>query len=124
MTSDVHDFSQGAAFVEGRYVPAREARVSLLDWGFTRSDVTYDVVHVREGGFFRLDDHLDRFERSLAGFRLAPPHGPQAGFPAARGLSVVSATPARIRPSAANAVQPGRSPISATPTPVAHSGAM
>ncbi len=54
--------------------PAREARVSILDWGFTRSDVTYDVVHVRHGGFFRLDDHLDRFERSLAGFRLAPPH--------------------------------------------------
>lgn len=75
MTPDAHDFTQGAAFVEGRYVPIRDARVSILDWGFTRSDVTYDVVHVRDGGFFRLDDHLDRFERSLKGFRLAPPYG-------------------------------------------------
>ncbi|WP_428032487.1 aminotransferase class IV [Ancylobacter sp.] len=74
MTSDLPDFSQGVAFVEGRYVPAREAKLSILDWGFTRSDVTYDVAHVRDGGFFRLDDHLDRFERSLAACRLSPPH--------------------------------------------------
>lgn len=74
MTADLPDFSQGAAFVEGRYVQASEARLSILDWGFTRSDVTYDVVHVRDGGFFRLDDHLDRFERSLAACRLTPPH--------------------------------------------------
>jgi branched-chain amino acid aminotransferase len=68
------DFSGGAAFVGGAYVPASEAKISVLDWGFTRSDVTYDVVHVRDGGFFRLADHLDRFERSLAAMRLAPPH--------------------------------------------------
>lgn len=74
MTADFPDFSQGAAFVEGRYVRASEARLSILDWGFTRSDVTYDVAHVRDGGFFRLDDHLDRFERSLAACRLTPPH--------------------------------------------------
>lgn len=63
-------FGEGAAFVEGRYVPMREASLPLLDWGFTRSDVTYDVVHVWKGSFFRLDDHLDRFERSCARLRL------------------------------------------------------
>lgn len=68
------DFSSGAAFVNGTFVPIAEAQISILDWGFTRSDVTYDVVHVWNGGFFRLDDHLDRFERSLSHMRLAPPY--------------------------------------------------
>lgn len=67
-------FGDGAAFVEGRYVSIGEARLPLLDWGFTRSDVTYDVVHVWKGNFFRLDDHLDRFERSCARLRLDPGH--------------------------------------------------
>ncbi|NEI59358.1 branched-chain amino acid--2-keto-4-methylthiobutyrate aminotransferase [Rhizobium leguminosarum] len=66
------DFSKGAAFSDGKFVPAGEAAISVLDWGFTRSDVTYDVVHVRDGAFFRLQDHLDRFEHSLKGLRLSP----------------------------------------------------
>ena len=64
--------SGGAAFVEGDYVPIGEARLPLLDWGFTRSDVTYDVVHVWKGSFFRLDAHLDRFQRSCDRLRLNP----------------------------------------------------
>ena len=49
--------------MEGRYVPVAGARVPILDWRFLRSDATYDVIHVRRGSFFRLDDDLDRFER-------------------------------------------------------------
>jgi len=67
-------FADGAAFVEGCYVPIGEAKLPLLDWGFTRSDVTYDVVHVWKGNFFRLDDHLDRFECSCARLHLDPGH--------------------------------------------------
>lgn len=67
------DYSKGSAYCDGKYVPASEAMISILDWGFTRSDVTYDVVHVRDGAFFRLRDHLERFERSLAALRLSPP---------------------------------------------------
>ena len=70
--TQVHAFADGAAFVDGRYVPVGEARLPLLDWGFTRSDVTYDVVHVWKGRFFRLEDHLDRFERSCRRLRLDP----------------------------------------------------
>mgnify|MGYP001408550021 CR=1 FL=1 len=55
---------KGAAFVDGAFVPVAEAKVSLLDWGFNKSDVTYDVVHAWGGAFFRLEDHLTRFERS------------------------------------------------------------
>lgn len=67
-------YAEGAAFMEGAYVPIAEARIPITDWGFVRSDVTYDVVHVWQGSFFRLEDHLDRFERSVAGLRLALPH--------------------------------------------------
>lgn len=66
-------FRGGAAFSRGAFVPVAEASVSPLDWAFTRSDVVYDVVHVFEGGFFRLADHLDRFEASMRARRLAPP---------------------------------------------------
>lgn len=71
-------FAQGAAFVDGSYVPVGEARLPLLDWGFTRSDVTYDVVHVWKGSFFRLEDHLDRFSRSCERLRLETGYGRDA----------------------------------------------
>jgi branched-chain amino acid aminotransferase len=56
-------------------VPVAEARVPILDWGFLRSDATYDVAHVWHGSFFRLEDHLDRFERSMEHLRLRPTYG-------------------------------------------------
>jgi branched-chain amino acid aminotransferase len=67
-------YESGAAFVEGRFVPVAEARVPILDWGFLRSDATYDVAHVWRGSFFRLEDHLDRFERGMARLRMSPPY--------------------------------------------------
>lgn len=66
-------FQGGAAFVRGAFVPIAEASISPLDWAFTRSDAVYDVVHVFENGFYRLADHLDRFEVSMRTRRLAPP---------------------------------------------------
>ena len=66
-------FADGAGYVRGRFVPIAEATLPVTDWGFTRSDVVYDVVHVFKGGFFRLADHLDRFERSMAKRRIRPP---------------------------------------------------
>lgn len=68
-------FAAGAAFVEGQYLPVGEARLPLLDWGFIKSDCTYDVVGVWSGRFFRLDDHLDRFHASMARLHLASPYG-------------------------------------------------
>ena len=66
------NFSRGCAFVEGKYVPVSEAKISLLDWGFLHSDATYDVVHVWDGKFFRIDDHLERFFASMQALRLSP----------------------------------------------------
>jgi branched-subunit amino acid aminotransferase/4-amino-4-deoxychorismate lyase len=67
------DPKHGVAWIDGDYVPIAEARIPILDWGFTRSDLTYDVVGVWNGKFFRLEDHLDRFERSCRLLHLSPP---------------------------------------------------
>jgi branched-subunit amino acid aminotransferase/4-amino-4-deoxychorismate lyase len=67
------EFAAGCAWIEGKYVPIAEARIPILDAGFVRSDLTYDVVGVWEGSFFRLDDHLDRLERGCKRIRLGLP---------------------------------------------------
>lgn len=59
------DFSKGAAWIGGRIVPVREATIGVTDWAVTHSDVTYDVVPVWRGGFFRLGDYLARFAASM-----------------------------------------------------------
>jgi branched-chain amino acid aminotransferase len=66
------DFSGGAAYVDGRFVPLDKATLPITDWGYRRSDVTYDVVSVWRGLFFRLDDHIARFRRSMNALRLSP----------------------------------------------------
>jgi len=66
-------YASGAAYIRGGFVPIADASIPVTDWGFTRSDVVYDVVHVFRGGFFRLDDHLARFAHSMQARRLKPP---------------------------------------------------
>ena len=65
-----YDPADGIAWVNGKYVPIAEASIPILDRGFLRSDVTYDVVHVFDGSFYRLDAHIDRFFRSMEMLRM------------------------------------------------------
>jgi branched-subunit amino acid aminotransferase/4-amino-4-deoxychorismate lyase len=65
--------AKGIAYVEGELVPLAEARMPLMDQGFMHSDLTYDVPAVWDGRYFRLDDHLDRFEASCEKLRLRNP---------------------------------------------------
>lgn len=64
------DLAAGAAWMKGEIIPLAAARLPVNDWGIVHSDITYDVVPVWEGGFFRLDDYLDRFGRSMAALRM------------------------------------------------------
>lgn len=66
-------YAGGCAWIEGQYVPIAEARIPILDTGFTRSDVTYDVAAVWKGRFFRLDDHIDRLLAGCQRIRITPP---------------------------------------------------
>ena len=73
----------GAAWIDGQYRPVGDAKISVLDLGVTRSDCTYDLVHVWEGRFYRLDAHLDRFAAHPETERpvLGQPRGPAVRHP-------------------------------------------
>lgn len=62
---DHRSYPPGVAYMDGQYLPIHEAKISVLDYGFLHSDATYDVVHVWDGAFFRLEDHLNRFLRGM-----------------------------------------------------------
>jgi len=61
------------AYVNGRYLPQREASVNVEDRGYQFADGVYEVVHLYDGRFIDEDRHLDRLDRSLRELRLSPP---------------------------------------------------
>ncbi len=67
-------YKQGSAYVDGQIVPISEAKISLLDWGFLHSDATYDVAHVWQGSFFRLNDHIQRFHAGMEKLHMSIPY--------------------------------------------------
>jgi D-alanine transaminase len=60
-------------FLNGDFLPLAQARVSPLDRAFLFGDAVYEVVPVYGSRLFRLREHLDRLNRSLAGIRMPPP---------------------------------------------------
>ncbi len=60
-------------YLNGEYLPAGEAKVSVLDRGFLFGDGIYEVIPVYGGRLFRLEAHLLRMDQSLSGIRLANP---------------------------------------------------
>ena len=67
------DPAEGIAFIDGDYRPLCEAKISVLDFGFTRSDCTFDTLKVWDGKYFCRDLHLDRFLTSCETLRLDLP---------------------------------------------------
>ncbi|WP_181702785.1 D-amino-acid transaminase [Chthonobacter albigriseus] len=61
------------AYVNGRYVPHREAGVSIDDRGLQFGDAVYEVCEVRDGALIDLPLHLDRLEHSLGALGMAMP---------------------------------------------------
>ena len=57
--------ANGIGYMDGRYMPRERLALPMTDIGFKLCDMTYDAIHVRNGAFFRLDEHLDRFARSI-----------------------------------------------------------
>jgi D-alanine transaminase len=64
-------------YLNGAYLPLAEAKVSPFDRAFLFGDAVYEVVPIYGSRLFRLRQHLDRLNRSLAGIRmpLAMSHG-------------------------------------------------
>ena len=61
-------------WLNGDLIPLGDAKISVLDRGFLFGDGIYEVVPVYRGKPFRLAQHLDRLERSLAEIRIANPY--------------------------------------------------
>ena len=61
------------AYVNGRYLPQRQASVNIEDRGYQFADGVYEVVHLHDGRFIDEDRHLDRLDRSLRELRLPQP---------------------------------------------------
>lgn len=60
------------AYLNGQYVPLRDARVSPLDRAFLYGDAVYEVAPVYGGRLFRFTEHFDRLDRSLREIRMEP----------------------------------------------------
>ena len=60
-------------YLNGDYLPLRDARISPLDRGFLYSDGVYEVTPVYGGRPFRFTQHHDRLTRSLAEIRMTDP---------------------------------------------------
>lgn len=66
------------AYVNGRYLPYRAARVHIDDRAYTFADGIYEVVLIAGGRLVDEGPHLDRLERSLREMRMASPMGRRA----------------------------------------------
>ena len=60
-------------YLNGEYLPLADAQVSPLDRAFLFGDAVYEVVPVYGARPFRLRQHLERLDRSLAGIRMQAP---------------------------------------------------
>src|SRR3954462_14557293 len=54
----------GVACINGEFVPAQDATVSIFASGFIGGVSIFDTVACWEGGLFKLPQHRTRFERS------------------------------------------------------------
>ncbi len=77
-------------WLDGQYLPLAQARVSPLDRGFLFGDGVYEVVPVHRGRPFRLRQHLERLERSLAEVQIRNPLS-RAGWVEVMGRLVAAA---------------------------------
>lgn len=65
MSNDTGYGGAGMGFMDGAYMPVSEMCIPVTDMGFQLADMCYDAVHVWKGRFFRLEDHLDRWDHSI-----------------------------------------------------------
>ena len=66
------------AYVNGRYLPMRDAMVHIEDRGYQFGDGVYEVCEVRGGRLIDERRHLARLKRSLDALRIRAPMSPNA----------------------------------------------
>lgn len=66
------------AYVNGRYLPRNDAKVSVEDRGYQFADGVYEVCEVRGGHLIDERRHMARLDRSLGELQIASPMSPAA----------------------------------------------
>ena len=68
-------------YLDGRYLPEAEARISPLDRGFLFADAIYEVVRYWRGRPYHLEAHVERMREGLAAIRIkaSPDFFPEVG---------------------------------------------
>lgn len=61
------------AWVNGKITSLEEAQVPFLDRGYFFGDGVYEAIKVTGGKLFALEEHLERFERSMKEIRISAP---------------------------------------------------
>lgn len=65
--------SENTVYLNGQFLPADQAQVSVLDRGFIFGEGVYEVIPVYGGHALKIEHHLQRLNDSLDGIRLANP---------------------------------------------------
>jgi D-alanine transaminase len=66
--------AEAIVYLNGAFLPIRDAKISVLDRGFIFGDGVYEVVPVYGREPFRMPHHLARLAHSCDGIGLANPH--------------------------------------------------
>ena len=61
-------------YLNGEFMAREDAKISVFDRGFMFGDGVYEVTPAYGKQPFRLRQHMERLEKSLAEIRLANPH--------------------------------------------------
>ena len=60
-------------YIRGRFMPAREAQISIFDFGIVLGAIITDLLRTFKGQPYRLEDHVRRFYESCKYARIEPP---------------------------------------------------
>jgi branched-chain amino acid aminotransferase len=59
-------------WINGKFVPSKDARISVFDRGFMYGDGAFETMRAYAGKAFRLDEHLERLYASLKAMGIKP----------------------------------------------------
>ena len=61
------------AYFNGRFIPKEDVKISPDDRGFLFADGAYEVIRSYRGKLFKIEEHLERLERSLSELLISVP---------------------------------------------------
>jgi D-alanine transaminase len=67
-------------FLNGEYIPLEKACIHVMDRGFIFADGVYEVIPVFNQHIFRLDEHLQRLNKSLNAVYIENPYNNSAWY--------------------------------------------